>query len=116
MNGKFKLYQNKSSLRKRMSRYLQGGSSEIVGDKIAWWERKDIPKQPIDDIRIVLDMLYAGRPDLIAEDYYGTTELEWLVLQYNDIIDINEEFVYGKAITIPSNARVRNSITSTSST
>ena len=115
MNGKYQLYQNKSSLRKRLTRYLQGGTSELSGDKIAWWERKEISKPAMDDISIFIDMVFAERPDLVAEQYYSTAELEWLVLQYNNIIDIKEEFVYGKTITIPSNSRVRNSITSSSS-
>jgi len=106
----YKLYENKSSLSKLFSRYLQGGTSTMSGDKIAWWERTDIPKPAIDDIPITIDAVYAKRPDLVAFDYYGTTELEWVILQYNNIVDIMEEFTYGTKIVIPSNSRVRNSI------
>lgn len=102
----YKPYQNKSSLRKSKSRYIYGGVSENVGDKIGWWERAILPKSSIDDITIKIDNVYNKRPDLISYDYYGTTEYEWLVLQYNNIVDINEELVYGKSILLPVASRI----------
>lgn len=111
----FKTYSNKSSLLKRYSRYLQGGHSELSGNKIAWWERTPISEDRVDDIIILISTVYNKRPDLVAYDYYGSTEFEWVVLQSNDIVDINEEFVIGKTIRIPSRQRVVANITTKSS-
>lgn len=111
----FKTYSNKSSLLKRYSRYLQGGKSELSGNKIAWWERTPISNERVDDILILIDTIYHKRPDLVAYDYYGSAEFEWVVLQSNNIIDLNEEFIVGKTIKIPSRERVIANITTKSS-
>lgn len=102
-----KLYKNKSSLKKINTRLLYGGVSELAGNGIGWWDRRDIQTNKIEDISITIDMLYAKRPDLVASYYYGTSTLEWVVLQYNNIVDVNEEFVYGRKIVIPSPFTVR---------
>lgn len=34
-------------------------------------------------IAIVIDQKYAGRPDLIAADIYGTPSLEWVIIMYS---------------------------------
>jgi len=81
---------------------LNGGSAELKGNKIGWWERKHFEREESSDITIVLDDEYSGRPDLVAFDFYNATNLMWLVLQYNNIVDLEEEFVSGKTITIPS--------------
>lgn len=78
----------------------------MSGDKIGWWERTVLPKSSIDDITVPIDNIYHKRADLISYDYYGTTEYEWLVLEYNNIVDINEELVYGKSVVIPIASRV----------
>ena len=110
----FKLYQNKSSLRKRYSRYVQGGVSDVVGNKIGWWDRTVIPYGAYDDITITIDNVTKERADLIAYTYYGTSELEWLILQYNNVVDIKEDLCYGTTIKIPSASRTMSSICSKS--
>lgn len=101
----FKVYENKSSLKKSRSRMLNGGETEIKGTKLGWWERKKLPKEKSTDIEITIDEEYSGRPDLISFDYYGVTTLMWLILQYNNIVDLEEEFTTGKTIVIPSPER-----------
>lgn len=108
----FELYENKSSLKKSRSRMLSGGTSEIKGNKIGWWERKPLPKEGSTDREIILDEEYAGRPDLVAFDYLGTSRLMWLVLQYNNIVDLNEEFILGTKIVLPSAIRANTLLTS----
>ena len=104
MSG-FKLYTNKSSFQKRRSRMLNGGDTEVKGNKLGWWERKPLPRDDATDITFEIDEEYSKRPHLVAFDFYGLVSLTWLVLQYNNIVDIEEEFVRGKTITIPSRSR-----------
>lgn len=100
----FKQYQNKSSLRKQNTRINRGGVADVIGDKIGWWEKQTIPYGRPDDITVEITSKYKNRPDLLAYDNYGSTELEWVILQYNNIIDINE-LVVGQFIRIPSKSR-----------
>ena len=100
----FKQYEDKSSMDKPLSRIRQGGSADVVGSKIKWWERRKIESAP-DDIEVTLEKKYEKRPDLVAHTYYGTSELTWLVLLYNHVVDVNEEFLVGTTIKIPSRVR-----------
>ena len=87
------------------SRYAQGGSTEVKGNTIGWWERKPLPKSPL-DVTFVITKRYAGRPDLVAFDMYGKTTLMWVVLQYNAILDLTEDFCEGTVITLPTRSRL----------
>lgn len=102
----FRLYTDKTSIKKKNSRYVQGGDSVVNGDVIEWWERRILPRDDITDINYTLIPVYAGKPDLIAFDFYGRNDLGWIVLQYNNIVDINTELVEGKTIQLPSKSRV----------
>lgn len=102
----FKLYEDKSSVRKKNSRYVQGGVSEFDDRFVRWWERRTLPRDDVTDSTFTLTATYELRPDLVAFDYYGRSDLAWLVLQYNKIVDINTEFVVGKEIILPSRERV----------
>lgn len=102
-----KEYQHKSSVLKRKSRYVQGGKTELKRKRLGWWERNiDIPKNDVTDILVPISGKYVNRPDLISFDYYGDATLVWIILQYNDIIDVKEELTIGTEITIPSRDRV----------
>ena len=107
---KYRLYDDKSSLRKRNSRYVQGGTTDKLGNRLGWWERRIFTDVDIHEFLFKIDDVYAKRPDLVAEDELGSSELEWIILQYNNIVDINEEFTYGKIIRLPSNSYVRTYI------
>jgi len=102
----FSLYTDKTSLRKKNSRMLQGGTSEVIDTYIGWWERRDIPKDDIADIAYTITKVYEFKPDLIAYDYYGKNGLGWVVLQYNNIIDVNEQLAAGTTILLPSKSRM----------
>ena len=97
---------NKSSLDGLKNRYVIGGETEALEKRLGWWERKVLEKDDVTDISITIDSKYHKRPDLIAYDYYGNPTLAWIVLQYNNIVDIETELVAGKTIVIPSNDRV----------
>lgn len=87
------------------SRYVQGGITDVYSNKLGWWERTPIPYSD-DDIMLTIDLKYSGRPSLLAYDLYGKDTLMWIVLQYNNIVDIEEEFVEGKEIRAPRPERV----------
>jgi hypothetical protein len=50
--------------------------------------------------------VYDRRPDLLAYDVYGRADFEWVILQYNNIVDVNEEFVTGATIIMPNRMRI----------
>lgn len=112
MSTKFKQFVDKSSIFKKRSRYAQGGVSEIRGKFLGWWERDPtIAMESDDDVYINgLPAVYEGRPDLLAQDLYGDAGLEWIILQSNLIVDLNEEFVTGVKLRVPSNHRVHSVI------
>lgn len=109
-NNRFKLFKDKTSLAKRYSRMLNGGTTEIKGDKLGWWERRDLQKNTNTDIRIRIPEVFDGRPDLLAFRIYRNSSLFWLILQYNNIVDIEEEFTTGKEIIVPARDRTVSSI------
>jgi hypothetical protein len=80
------------------SRYVKGG---VVTN--GFWKRTNFTKS-LDDLKITISSKYVKRPDLLAYDLYGRPDLMWFVLQYNDILNINE-FILHKQITLPSPSR-----------
>lgn len=104
-NNTFKLYRNKNSLSRKNTRMLNGGDTETKGNKLGWWERNVLEKDPSSDIVLTINDLFHKRPDLVAFQYYRKASLFWLVLQYNNIVDVEEEFVRGAEIIIPNKAR-----------
>jgi hypothetical protein len=110
-NTKFKFYKNKNSLAKRRTRMLDGGKAELKGNKIGWWEKRELPKNSVTDRIEKITEKYHKRPELMAKDFLGSTRLMWLLLQYNNIVDIEEEFVLGKEIILPSRGRAETEFT-----
>lgn len=94
-------------------RYVQGGLTDRFRNRLGWWERFPLERQT-DDIRVTITKDTEGRPDLVAFRIYKKATLMWLVLQYNNIVDINTEFVAGKTIVLPTPRRVQVSILSNS--
>lgn len=86
-------------------RYVQGGTVVSYNNRLGWWSRRIFSSSP-DDVEIVLPAKYNKRPDLLAAEIYGKSNLQWIVLQYNNIIDINTEFITGKTIIVPTAKRV----------
>ena len=46
-----------------------------------WMKEENIASTEI--LLMQIDQQYAGRPDLIAEKYYGTPYLEWVITMFN---------------------------------
>lgn len=90
----------------KSSRYTQGGTTDRYQKRVGWWERKIFTQ---DDTDIIITILpdEDRRPDKVANRVYGRQgALQWLVLQYNNIVDIETEFRTGTDIRLPSARRV----------
>lgn len=87
------------------SRYVHGGTTDVYPTRLGWWSRRTLTKSD-DDIYITINARYNKRAWMVADDYYGQHNLEWLILQYNNILDPNEEFVTGVTIRIPTPQRM----------
>lgn len=98
-----------NSARSTSGRYTQGGLTDRYRNRLGWWERFPLGRQN-DDIRFTITPQYNGRPDLVAYRIYKKATLAWLVLQYNNIVDINTEFVTGKTIFLPTPRRAQVTI------
>lgn len=87
------------------SRYVQGGTTERFPRRVGWWERRELPKDD-SDITLILLPDEDRRPDLVAYKMYGQTSLMWVVLQFNNIVDIETEFRTGVEIRLPTQRRL----------
>lgn len=94
-----------SSIDLSKSRYVVGGQTDVYPTRLGWWERTIMPFQN-DDILFTVDEQYAGRPDLISNIIYGTIDYNWVVLQYNTILDLDTELCAGITIRLPSLSRL----------
>ena len=91
--------------RQSQGRYVQGGPVEAFPTRIGWWERKRMDFENT-DVEVVITAKYHQRPDILAFELYGSARLQWLVLQFNSIVDINEEFITGQTVRVPLRSRV----------
>lgn len=90
----------------KRGRYYVGGDTDIFANRLGWWERDlSILEHAIDDVQYLITKAVEFKPNLVSQDVYATTQLEWLVLLYNNIVDINEEFIAGRTIQLPSPTR-----------
>ena len=88
-----------------LGRYGFGGATVDYGTRLGWWERLVFPSATTDEPFTITNK-YNKRPDLLAHDVYGRSTLMWLILQYNNILDINTEFVTDAVVILPSKNRV----------
>ena len=86
-------------------RYVLGGVTEVSAGFLEWWERKNLEKDPT-DIAYFLEAKYVGRPDLLAYAWFGDVGLEWVIPQFNDILDPDEELIANKLLLIPSKEKI----------
>lgn len=94
-----------NSLKRRNSRYVQGGTTDKFANRLGFWQRRTFPKHDTDEI-FTLDAKYQGKPWLLAHDKYQDVELMWFILQYNTILDVDTEFVAGKQLRLPTASRL----------
>jgi len=87
------------------SRYTQGGTTDVYSNRAGWWERATINKDDTDLI-VTIRPDEDRRPDLIAFNVYNRSNLGWVVLQFNNIVDVETELTIGKVIRLPSVRRL----------
>lgn len=104
--AKFKLFEDKSSMDNQLGRYVQGGETEVFEKRLGWWDRKELPEPSINDTIYTIKPEEESRPDITSNKFYERADLDWFILQYNNIVDINEEYVVGKQIFLPSRTRL----------
>lgn len=97
--------EEKNSVFRRTSRYVSGGSTEVSGNRLEWWERNVITSSGNDTL-YTIDQRTEGRIHLIAAMFLGDSSLWWVIAQYNKILDPYAEIVAGAQIYIPSAERV----------
>jgi hypothetical protein len=73
---------------------------------LGWWERRIIPTDDT-DMTITITPQEDRRPDLIAHNIYGQAALAWVVLQFNNIVDIETELTVGTEIRLPTERRLK---------
>jgi len=88
------------------SRYVNGGTTEVDGKFAQWWDRTVFPKDD-SDVYYTLERKFEGRPDKLASVFYQDSSLWWLILQYNHILDVNEEFTVGTILAMPTAERIK---------
>lgn len=101
------------STQNRLGRYTQGGKTTDLKTRLGWWERKPLERSA-SDISLTITPKYAFRPDRLAYDMYGRADLQWLILQFNNVNDVHIDFATGKTITVPTKERVFRELLSTS--
>lgn len=98
-----------------LSRFLQT-ESVIKDDKATFglWVRPDFLKrsdlQEEEILTINIDQNRAGRPDQIANEFYGTALLEWVVIMFNRPLDPTNWPKAGDVIQIPTNNAVKRGL------
>lgn len=98
----------------RSGRFVYGGTPTLNNNRLGWWERRLFERSPL-DVPFVITKRYDRRPDLLAYDLYGRANLMWFILQYNNVLDINTEFVEGIELTLPTSQRLFGEILARSS-
>lgn len=94
-----------SSLTSTTSRYTQGGTTIKYADRLGWWERRNIPPHETDQY-VEITPRYHKRPWMMAHDYFGDPQLDWVILQINVVLDISDDFIIGKTMRVPSKQRL----------
>lgn len=89
-------------MRPSYSRFSPYAETETFGNFLDVISYRKFPAQP-DDVLYEIDKIYQYRPDLLAFDLYGTSELWWVFAVRNPsvISDSIRDFVPGKRIYIP---------------
>lgn len=94
-----------NSVNSPKSRYVQGGVTDRYPRRLGWWERRQILEDDT-DIIITIRPSEDRRPDLIAHHMFGDWRLAWVVLQFNNIVDIETELRAGTEIRLPTQRRL----------
>lgn len=105
---------SKNSVGAPSSRYSKGGTTDVHPTRLGWWERREMNHDD-SDLFITIQPNEDRRPDLIAYNVYKRANLAWVVLQFNNIVDVQTELTVGKTIRLPTLRRLTLDILSKSS-
>jgi hypothetical protein len=97
---------NVNSVNNKTSRYVQGGLTEVGPIGLEIWNRYDFQSDPSDTVYVV-EQKFTGRPDLIANAFYGDWSLWWIICQLNRILDPYLEIEQGTILLLPSKERLQ---------
>lgn len=78
-----------------------------------YWSKPDLLSRKLKDdevIRYVVNSNVAGRPDLISQEIYSTTKLDWLIISYNKVNGVFNWPKSGDVIEIPKPSLVSSEI------
>lgn len=99
-----------NSTLERLSRYVQGGQSEVGKIGLEWWDRYSFPLDGSDLIYTV-ELKFVNRIDLIANAFYGEPRYWWFIAQYNNVLDPWAEIFLGRNLRIATLDRLNNLFT-----
>lgn len=96
-------------------RYVQGGEVTVTnnGSRLGWWERTVFDKST-SDVPFKITAKYRYRPDRLAYDVYGRADYQWVILQYNNVVDLFTDFDVGVIISLPTTERLFSELLSKS--
>jgi hypothetical protein len=89
------------------SRYVAGGATEVNSTRLEWWERSTFQADPT-DITYVVEQVFEGRLDNIAQMFLGDSRLWWFIAQYNGLLDPWLETAVGRVLYIPTTSRAQS--------
>lgn len=96
---------------KSTSRYARALATSNRSDQNFIILRRQINLEPEqDDTFATVTQEILQRPDLIAQTYYGNTELWWVIYEFNGIRDPLFELKLGQILRIPALDRVMAAI------
>jgi len=95
------------------SRYAHaaGGATESNGRFLQFYERQVI-EEADDDEPFAISPEFENRPDLIANKFYGQSNLKWVIMLRNNILNPLTDLTVGKVLMIPSKVRLNSEILS----
>lgn len=96
----------KRSVDDKRSRYTQGGLTDTYPTRLGWWSRYPMIRDSITDYEYTIPNKYHLNPHAMAYDFYGSADYFFIILQYNNILDVNEEFIAGKMLILPTRSRI----------
>jgi len=94
-----------NSVFNKYSRYVHGGTTEVNGQRLEWFERATFTVDP-SDIAYVVEDRYAGRLDLLASVFYNEPRYWWVIAMVNNVLDPATEVVPGRVLYVPTRERL----------
>lgn len=78
----------------------------IVGRFLDFYVPIVIPPDPTDSLYVITRQDWIGRPDNIAQDYYGNAMLFWVIGVRNGLKDLVFDIQYGIPLYFPTGTRL----------